>query len=147
MQLSKFQFVAMSFTTSSLYLDSLAVAANPHPPPLQWSVFLNPSVPVVNPPKNYTWSPTAFTLIHGPSTALLVDAPITLASSNSLADWIESTIPGKKLTHNYITHGHGDHFFGSAVLQQRFPGLQIVATDRTLAHIEEQLLPAQFDGV
>jgi glyoxylase-like metal-dependent hydrolase (beta-lactamase superfamily II) len=137
----------MSFTILALYLASLTLATHPPSSPLQWSVFLNPPVPVVNPPQNYTWSPTAFTLIHGPFTALLVDAPITLASANALADWIESTIPGKKLTHNYITHGHGDHFFGSAVLQQRFPGLQIVATDRTLAHIEEQLLPAQFDGV
>lgn len=127
------------------FLPSLVFANHPsNTPPLQWDVFLNPPVPAYNPPQNYPWSPTAFTLIHGPKTAILVDAPITIASSNELADWILATIPGKKLTHNYITHGHGDHFFGASILQQRFPGLEVVVTDRTLAHIDEQLTPSQF---
>lgn len=123
-------------------------AHRPYQPhqPLQYSVFINPPVPVVSPPQNYPWSPTAFTLIHGPSTAILVDAPITINSSNALADWIEATIPGKKLTHNYITHGHGDHFFGAATLQQRFPGLKVVATKRTIAHINEQLEPDMLEN-
>ena len=129
------------------FLAHFVLANDPHNSlQLQWDVFLNPPVPAVNTPNNYSWSPTAFTLIHGPSTAILVDAPITIASSNALADWIEATIPGKKLTHNYITHGHGDHFFGASILQQRFPGLQVVATDRTFAHIKEQVQPDQFNG-
>ncbi|KAH8822049.1 beta-lactamase-like protein [Xylogone sp. PMI_703] len=115
--------------------------------PLQWDVYLNPPVPVNNPSGNLSWPPTAFTLIYGPRTAVIVDAPITIASSNALADWIETKIPGRRLTHNYITHGHGDHLFGSAILQQRFPGLKIVVTDRTLAHIQQQLSPSDMNGL
>ena len=133
--------------SSFLLVPSLAIfafAQDHHKAPLRWDVFLNPPVPAVNPPQNYPWSPTAFTLIHGPETAILVDAPITIESTNLLVEWILATIPGKKLTHNYITHGHGDHFFGASVLQQRFPGLEVVVTERTLAHAQEQILPSQL---
>ncbi|TAQ90256.1 hypothetical protein B7494_g1444 [Chlorociboria aeruginascens] len=88
----------------------------------------------------------SFTLIHGDHEAILVDAPIATLGSNQLADWIATTIPGKNLTHIYVTHGHGDHFFGIPVLQQRFPGLKAVATKRTVAHIQEQIAPAFFNS-
>src|SRR3978361_2044909 len=104
-----------------------------HPlPPLSWDVYLQPPVPIYDPPNNFSFSPTAFTLIHSANSAILVDAPITTNSSTIIAAWIERTIPGKKLTHVYVTHGHGDHFFGISVLQQRFPGLKAVATEHTL---------------
>ncbi len=44
----------------------------------------------------------------------------------------------------YITHGHGDHFFGASVLQQRFPGVKVIARADVLAHAEDQLVPATF---
>jgi glyoxylase-like metal-dependent hydrolase (beta-lactamase superfamily II) len=115
--------------------------------PLNWDVYLAPAIPVYSPGNNFTWSQTAFTLIHGASTAVLVDAPITASSTNALADWIDRTIPGKKLTSIYMTHGHGDHFFGIPVLQQRFPGVQAIATDTVISHAMDQLKPeslAQF---
>ena len=113
---------------------------------LNWDVYLVPPVPTAPLSTNLTFSPTAITLIHGVHDAILIDAPSTVAVSEALADWIEATIPGKKLTHVYITHGHGDHFFGVPVLQKRFPGLVPIATKRTIEHIEQQLEKEFFDA-
>ena len=66
---------------------------------LNWDVFLAPPVPVYNPPQNLTFSPTAFTLIHGPNAAILVDAPLTTNTTNALAGWISSTVPNKTFTY------------------------------------------------
>ncbi|KAF4220808.1 hypothetical protein CNMCM8980_000391 [Aspergillus fumigatiaffinis] len=61
-----------------------------------------------------SFSPTTFTLIATKDEAVLVDAPISPERGEELADWIEATIPSRKLTGIYVTHGHGDHFFAIA---------------------------------
>jgi len=127
----------LSLLGATFALGSLS-HQNP-PSQLQWDVYLAPTTPVNDTVPNLSFSPTAFTLIHGSHSAILVDAPITIDATNKLADWIEQTIPGKKLTHVYITHGHGDHFFGVPVLQQRFPGLKAIATSHTIDHVAEQI--------
>ena len=139
-----------SYLTSLLIPLALAV---PNPKPanpassLTWDVYISPALPVVTTPnRNYTFSQTAITLISGQHTAILVDCPPTFATATSLADWLDKKLNGKKLTHIYITHGHGDHFFGVPVLQKRFPGLQIVATNGTIAHAADNIAPATFDG-
>lgn len=131
----------------SLVLLLLQTASTSQTPssPLNWDVYLAPAVHVNTTTGNYSFSQTAFTLIHGASTAILVDAPTTIASTNLLADWIERTIPGKKLTSVYITHGHGDHFFGIPVLQKRFPELKALATADVIAHAKLQIQPDSFD--
>jgi glyoxylase-like metal-dependent hydrolase (beta-lactamase superfamily II) len=93
-----------------------------------------------------SFSPTAFALIHGRHEAVLIDAPATIAHSHELADWIEQTIPGKQLTAMYVTHGHGDHFFGMTILQERFPGLRVYATQPVLDHMREQMDPHVWIG-
>lgn len=90
---------------------------------------------------NLEFSPTTFTLIHGAHEAVLVDAPASINHSHQLADWIEATLNGKRLSSIYITHGHGDHFLGSVILRQRFPGVKLYATPGTIQHIEEELDP------
>ena len=92
------------------------------------------------------WSPISCTLIHGEKEAVLVDTPITHAQTADLADWIERVIPMKKLTTIYITHGHGDHFFGIPLLLKRFPGAKAVATSATVKHMEQQVQPQYYQS-
>lgn len=113
---------------------------------LRADVFLAPPIPVVPPlpiPDNVTplWSPTASTLIHSANEAILVDPLFTTTQANSLADWIEELVPDKRLTYIYVTHGHGDHFFGLSTLLQRFPNATAVATQAVLKEMEGQVSP------
>jgi glyoxylase-like metal-dependent hydrolase (beta-lactamase superfamily II) len=81
------------------------------------------------------WSPLSHTLIHGPTEAVVVDPPITVAQTAALADWIGAF--GKRLAYIYITHWHADHWLGTPVLAQRFPGVTVYATEATIARIAE----------
>jgi glyoxylase-like metal-dependent hydrolase (beta-lactamase superfamily II) len=87
------------------------------------------------------WSPTSCTLIYGEKSAVLVDIPTTSAQASELADWIESTIPGKRLETVYVTHAHGDHWFGLPTLRKRFPTLSAVTPASVI-----ELMPGQISG-
>lgn len=76
------------------------------------------------------WQPMSSTLIYGPTEAVLVDPPLTIKQAEALADWVKSF--GKKLSYIYITHGHGDHWFGTKPLTERFPGVTVYATEGTV---------------
>jgi hypothetical protein len=45
---------------------------------------------------------------------------------------------GKNLTTIYITHGHGDHWFGIGALLERFPGARAVASPDVVKIMKEQ---------
>jgi glyoxylase-like metal-dependent hydrolase (beta-lactamase superfamily II) len=81
-------------------------------------------------------SPVSSTLILGEHDAVLVDAPFTHDQIQRVGDWIENS--AKRLTHIYATHGHGDHWFGTDVLMQRFRSAIAYATDGTIAKMGEQ---------
>jgi glyoxylase-like metal-dependent hydrolase (beta-lactamase superfamily II) len=76
------------------------------------------------------WSPISTTLISGATDAVLIDPPFTVEQTGRVGDWIERS--GKRLTCLYITHGHGDHWFGASLLARRFPGISIYATEGTM---------------
>ena len=80
-------------------------------------------------------SPIASTLIYGERDAVLVDPPFTYEQVNRVGDWIERS--GKHLTAVFATHGHGDHWFGTDLLLQRFPGAVAYATDGTIAMMHQ----------
>jgi glyoxylase-like metal-dependent hydrolase (beta-lactamase superfamily II) len=97
-------------------------------------------------------SPVSSTLIYGEQDAVLVDAPFTRDQIQKVGDWIEQS--GKRLAHIYVTHGHGDHWFGTAQLLQRFPGATLYATEGTIEVMRkqagegrEQLWDAMFPGL
>ncbi|HEX4447689.1 MAG TPA: MBL fold metallo-hydrolase [Polyangiaceae bacterium] len=112
--------------------------------PLSWDVFVAPAKPVVTddlPPDGHkrTWSPTSATLIAGERDAVLVDPLMTLDEARALADWVFAT--GKNLTTVYVTHGHGDHFFGASVVLDRFPGARLVAMPAVVERMRRQAAP------
>jgi glyoxylase-like metal-dependent hydrolase (beta-lactamase superfamily II) len=82
------------------------------------------------------WSPITSTLIQGTHDAVLVDPPLTTTQAADVGDWIEAT--GRRLRQIYITHGHGDHWFGAIPLLQRFPGVAVRATEGTRQHMATQ---------
>ncbi|OJI98045.1 hypothetical protein ASPVEDRAFT_24951 [Aspergillus versicolor CBS 583.65] len=94
-----------------------------------------------------SFSPISCTLIHGDSEAVLVDTPISISQTEDLARWIKDTAPGKDLRYVYITHGHGDHWFGITVLRKHWPNLRAIATSGTVEHMREQLKPEILDGL
>src|SRR5216683_2774456 len=72
------------------------------------------------------WVANSATLIYGERDAVLVESFLTVDQSRGLADAIVAS--GKTLKAIYVTHAHGDHFFGIKVLQDRFPDVKALAT-------------------
>ncbi len=112
--------------------------------PLKWEVFVTPGIPVVTsdlPPgsKQRLWSPISSTLIYGKRDSVLVDAFITIEQTKGLLDWVSAN--GKNLTTIYATHGHGDHFFGTSKVLERFPGARFVAIPDVVTKMRQQASP------
>src|SRR2546426_1673250 len=115
---------------------------------LTWEVFLAPSIPVIAPhvPPGETarpWPPISSTLISGERDAVLVDTPITVEQSRALVNWLVAR--GKNLTTIYATHGHGDHFFGTSTVLERFPGARFVARPEVIEIMRQQASPESLE--
>ena len=111
--------------------------------PLAWDVFVTKRQGLTRdlPPgkEQWTWVPTSATLIYGQRDAVLVDAFLTVEQAHALVEWV--TASGKNLTAIYITHGHGDHFFGVGALLEHFPRARAVATPGVVAVMCQQAAP------
>jgi glyoxylase-like metal-dependent hydrolase (beta-lactamase superfamily II) len=90
------------------------------------------------------WVANSATLIYGKSDAVLVDTFLTIEQSRTLLDWVVAS--GKNVTAIYVTHGHGDHFFGLSSLLERFPRARAVATPEIVKAMQEQLSPASIEN-
>jgi glyoxylase-like metal-dependent hydrolase (beta-lactamase superfamily II) len=80
-----------------------------------------------------TFAATTSTLVSGKSDAVLVDAQHIRTDVAALAEFIGRT--GKRLTTIYITHGHADHWYGTADLLATFPDARVVATAPVVEYI------------
>ena len=90
------------------------------------------------------WVANSATLIHGERDAVLVDTFLTVEQSSGLADAIVAS--GKTLKAIYVTHAHGDHFFGIKVLQDRFPSAKALATPEVVAKMKLQVTPEKLNS-
>src|SRR6202045_149356 len=115
---------------------------------LQWDVLTikRPGLTRDLPPgkEELMWVANSSTLIYGQRDAVLVDTFLTTEQSQTLLDWVVAR--GKDLTAIYVTHAHGDHFFGLASLLERFPRARAVATPEVVKAMHEQLSPAWIDN-
>ena len=109
-------------------------------PALKWDVLVTNRQGLVRdlPPgkEQWSWVPTSATLIFGQRDAVLVDAFLTIEQAAALVEWVAAS--GKILTTIYITHGHGDHFFGIGALLNRFPEARAVATPDVVEAMRRQ---------
>jgi glyoxylase-like metal-dependent hydrolase (beta-lactamase superfamily II) len=115
---------------------------------LTWEVFLAASIPAIAPdvPPGETarpWPPISSTLISGERDAVLVDTPITVEQARALVNWVAAR--GKNLTTIYATHGHGDHFFGTGAVLERFPGARFVARPEVIEVMRQQASPESLE--
>ena len=110
---------------------------------LKWDVFVAKRQGVTRdlPPgkEQWMWVPTSSTLIYGRRDAVLVDALLTVEQTQALVEWVAAS--GKNLTTIYVTHGHGDHFFGLGALLDRFPNARAVATPDVVKVMRKQASP------
>ena len=83
--------------------------------------------------EQWTWVPTSATLVFGQRDAVLVDAFLTVEQAAALVEWVAAS--GKNLTTIYVTHGHGDHFFGIGAVLNRFPNARAMATPDVLVTV------------
>src|SRR5262249_1900814 len=86
--------------------------------------------------EDLTWVTNTVTLIYGERDAVLVDTFLSERHSRELLDWVVES--GKNLTTIYVTHAHGDHFFGLKLLLDRFPNARAFATASVVAGIQKQ---------
>lgn len=115
---------------------------------LQWDVLVKqrPGLTRGLPPgkESLMWVANSATLISGKRDAVLVDTFLTIDQSNDLADWVAAR--GKTLTTIYITHAHGDHFFGLSILLHRFPDAKAIATPEVVKDMARQTAPDYFES-
>ena len=107
---------------------------------LTYEVFVNDPPPQNNgvlpngEPKRF--SPMASTLIYGGADAVLTDPGMTTDQARVLGDWVDRK--GRNVSDIFVTHGHGDHWFGASLLAERF-NARVVATEGTIAKMRKQV--------
>jgi glyoxylase-like metal-dependent hydrolase (beta-lactamase superfamily II) len=95
--------------------------------------------------KDRPWPPISSTLISGERAAILVDTTITVEQARAPTNWVLAS--GKNLTTIYATHGHGDHFFGTSTVLERFPGARFIARPAAIKVMRQQASPESLDTI
>jgi len=110
---------------------------------LKWDVFVAKRQGLTRdlPPgkEEWMWVPGSTTLIYGEKDAVLVDTLLTIEQAKALVEWVAAH--GKNVTTIYVTHGHGDHFFGLGAVLDRFPKAKAVAMAEVVKGMRRQASP------
>jgi len=111
--------------------------------PLKWDVFVAKRQGLTRdlPPgkEEWMWVPGSATLIYGQKDAVLVDTLLTVEQAEALVEWVAAH--GKNVTTIYVTHGHGDHFFGLGAVLDHFPKARAVAMPDVVKVMRQQTSP------
>lgn len=140
----------MSVTQTNLAKSADSDSNTTRATQLSWDVFVTPGLPIVTrdrPPgvsQSY-FQATAATLISGAHDAVLVDAFMTVNQASALADWVATK--GRNLTAIYLTHGHGDHWFGAGTVLERFPNARAVATPNVVRQMRRHASPEFLETI
>jgi glyoxylase-like metal-dependent hydrolase (beta-lactamase superfamily II) len=108
-------------------------------------VFVSPYKPIVSVLPSWdaaqqaTWPASSASLLTGERDAVLIDALATRTEAERVVDWVRAT--GKNLTTVYITHAHGDHFFGLNTILTAFPTAKAVTLPEVVPLAQEQTGP------
>jgi glyoxylase-like metal-dependent hydrolase (beta-lactamase superfamily II) len=150
-QLRKPGDLARGFTGAKhgLAMEAARMTTTPTSRVLHYDVFVNDPPPqdgVLPNGEPKRFSPMASTLISGSEDAVLTDPGMTTTQAAALGDWVAAK--DRNVTAIFVTHGHGDHWFASGLLAERF-GARVVATPGTIAHMEAglPLRPILWDKV
>ncbi len=79
----------------------------------------------------------ASVVVLGKEEAVLLDTQWTLSNAHRVVAEILET--GRKLTKVFISHAHPDHYFGTEVYQDAFPGAKIYALPEDIETINREL--------
>jgi glyoxylase-like metal-dependent hydrolase (beta-lactamase superfamily II) len=117
---------------------------------LQYEVHISQPIPFASTDRapngdRQMFQPISSTLIFGDTDSVLVDPPMTTEQARQVAEWIEES--GKRLRLIYITHGHGDHWFGTAPLLERYPDVSVFASPGTIEVMRYNASPEARAGV
>jgi len=113
------------------------------PGSIKLDVYVSPYKPIVSALPSWnnalqaTWPASSVSLLTGEKEAVLIDALITCSEAEHVVEWIRAT--EKRLTTVYITHGHGDHFFGLNSILSAFPEAKAVALPEVVPLAQEQV--------
>lgn len=113
------------------------------PGAIELDVYVSPYKPIVSMLPSWdnarqaTWPASSVSLLSGEKEAVLIDALATNAEAQRVVDWIRAK--DRRLTTVYITHGHGDHFFGLNVILEAFPEAKAVALPEVVPFAQAQV--------
>jgi glyoxylase-like metal-dependent hydrolase (beta-lactamase superfamily II) len=112
--------------------------------PLHYQLHISDPIPFSSPEtapngERQMFQYIATTLISGERDAVLVDPPMTTRQAAQVIDWVEAS--GKTLRHIFITHGHGDHWFGTGPLLKRFADVTVLAAPGTIQVMQYHASP------
>ena len=120
--------------------------------PLQYELHISDPIPFSSPDtapngECQMFQYIATTLISGERDAVLVDPPMTTEQTAPVVDWLEAS--GKTLKHIFVTHGHGDHWFGTGPILERFSDVIVFAAPGTIEvmryHASPEVRAAAWD--